>query len=151
KESLQDEVKEILAETVPNVEGAHGELDLTAVSEAQMAEALDSIERATGYTLTGPVRELVSTQIVNVLSKSLGVIARDDAGKDVVVYLLPRNSEVPMEQTTDFGTDAANQSGVEIKVMAGERDSPEPLDCKDVGTATLDLPTGLPARSPIRV
>jgi molecular chaperone DnaK len=35
--------------------------------------------------------------------------------------------------------------------MAGERDSPEPLDCKDVGVATLNLPPGLPARSPVRV
>ena len=35
--------------------------------------------------------------------------------------------------------------------MAGERDSPEPLDCKDVGIATLNLPDRLPARSPIRV
>ena len=35
--------------------------------------------------------------------------------------------------------------------MAGERDSPELPDCQDVGTATLNLPAGLPARSPIRV
>ena len=35
--------------------------------------------------------------------------------------------------------------------MAGERDSPDADDCKDVGTATLNLPDGLPARSPIRV
>jgi molecular chaperone DnaK len=151
KETLQDEVKEILAATNPEAEGAHGELDLTAVSEAEVAAALDKIEREAGFTLTGPVRELVSTQIVNVLSKSLGVIARDDAGKDVVVYLLPRNGEVPMEHTTDFGTDQANQAGVEIKVMAGEGDNPEPADCQDVGTASLDLPQGLPARSPIRV
>jgi molecular chaperone DnaK (HSP70) len=116
-----------------------------------VAEALDKIERELGYTLTGPVRELVNTQIVNVLSKSLGVIARDDRGKDVVVYLLPRNGEVPMESSTDFGTDQPNQSGVDIRVMAGERDSPEPLDCKDVGTAILNLPPGLPSRSPIRV
>ena len=45
-----------------------------------MAEALDKIERELGYTLTGPVRELVNTRIVNVLSKSLGVVARDDKG-----------------------------------------------------------------------
>jgi molecular chaperone DnaK len=68
-----------------------------------------------------------------------------------VVYILPRNGEVPMELSTDFGTDLANQSGVDIRVMAGERDSSEPLDCKDVGVATLNLPPGLPARSPIRV
>ena len=51
-----------------------------------------------GFTLTGPVRELVNTRIVNVLSKSLGVVARDDKSQDVVVYLLPRNSEVPLER-----------------------------------------------------
>jgi molecular chaperone DnaK (HSP70) len=97
------------------------------------------------------VRELVNTRIVNVLSKGLGVIARDEKGQDVVVYLLPRNGEVPMEQAMDFGTDQTDQAGVDIQVMAGERDSPDPTDCADVGTATLNLPPGLPARSPIRV
>ena len=151
KESLQDEVRDILAPGTPEAESAGGGLDLSAVSEAQVAEALDKIERELGYTLTGPVRELVNTRIVNVLSKSLGVVARDDQGKDIVVYILPRNGEVPMEKATDFGTDSANQSGVDVRIMAGERDSPEPLDCKDVGVATLNLPAGLPSRSPIRV
>jgi molecular chaperone DnaK (HSP70) len=151
KETLQDEVKEILAPTVPAAAGEGGVLNLDAVSEAQVAEALDHLEKQLGFTLTGPVRELVNTRIVNVLSKSLGVVAKDATNKEVVVYLLPRNGEVPMEQTTDFGTDTANQAGVDIHVMAGERDSPEPQDCQDVGTATLNLPNGLPARSPIRV
>ena len=79
------------------------------------------------------------------------MVARDGEGRDVVVYLLPRNGEVPMEQQTDFGTDTPNQDGVDIRVMAGERDSPDPDDCRDVGTAQLNLPSGLPARSPIRV
>jgi molecular chaperone DnaK (HSP70) len=151
KETLQDEVKEILAPSVPGAEAAGGGLDLDAVSQEQVAEALDHLEKQLGFTLTGPVRELVNTRIVNVLSKSLGVVARNDENRDVVVYLLPRNGEVPMERTSDFGTDAANQAGVDIHVMAGERDSPEPADCQDVGTATLNLPAGLPARSPIRV
>jgi molecular chaperone DnaK len=151
KESLSDEVKEILTPTVPGAEGKGGELALDAVSDEQVSQALDRLEQQLGFTLTGPVRELVSTRIVNVLSKSLGVVARNDEGKDVVVYILPRNSEVPMEKLSDFGTDAANQTGVDIRVMAGERDSPDPSDCKDVGTATLSLPERLPARSPIRV
>ena len=151
KESLQDEVKELLAPSVPEAEGEGGTLDLEAVSHEQVEEALDRLEEQLGFTLTGPVRELVNTRIVNVLSKSLGVVAKDQADKQVVVYLLPRNTEVPMERSTDFGTDAANQAGVDIHVMAGERDSPEPTDCQDVGTATLNLPGGLPARSPIRV
>jgi molecular chaperone DnaK (HSP70) len=153
KESLQDEVKEILAPAAEatNGESAPAPVDLAAVSEEQMQEALDKIERELGYTLTGPVRELVGTQIVNVLSKSLGVVAKDENDREVVVTLLPRNGEVPMESANDFGTDVANQAGVDIRVMAGERDSTEPDDCKDVGVATLNLPPALPARSPIRV
>ncbi len=151
KESLQDEVRDLLVPETPAAEAAGGGLDLAAVSQEQVAEALDKIERELGYTLTGPVRELVNTRIVNVLSKSLGVVARDESGKDVVVTILPRNGEVPMESASDFGTDAAGQSGVDIRVMTGERDSPDPLDCKDVGVATLNLPPSLPARSPIRV
>jgi len=151
KESLQDEVRDLLTPETPEAESPGGGLDLAAVSEEQVAEALDKIERELGYTLTGPVRELVNTRIVNVLSKSLGVVALNEKGKDIVVVLLPRNGEVPMESANDFGTDLANQAGVDIRVMAGERDSTEPLDCKDVGVATLNLPPNLPARSPIRV
>lgn len=151
KEALQDEVREILTPTNPEAEGEHGELDLAAVSEEEVAAALDRIEREIGFTLTGPVRELVNTRIVNVLSKSLGVVAKNGEGQEIVVYILPRNSEVPMEQQTDFGTDTANQTGVDIRVMAGERDSTDPGDCKDVGIAQLSLPGSLPARSPIRV
>ena len=151
KEALQDEVKDILYPSNPKAEGQDGELDLSAVSEAEVAAALDRIEREIGFTLTGPVRELVNTRIVNVLSKSLGVVARDGDGRDIVVYILPRNGEVPTSSQTDFGTDTPDQSGVDIRVMAGERDSPSPEDCKDVGVATLTLPAGLPSRSPIRV
>ena len=81
------------------------------------------------------MRELVNTRIVNVLSKSLGVIARNEQSLDVVSISLPRNSEVPLERMTDFGTDADNQAAVDIRVMSGERDSPDPLDCQEVGVA----------------
>jgi len=151
KESLQDEVKERLAPPSASNGDGSAVVDLAAVSEEQMQQALDKIERELGYTLTGPVRELVSTQIVNVLSKSLGVVAKDETNREVVVTLLPRNGEVPMESANDFGTDVANQAGVDIRIVAGERDSTEPTDCKSVGVATLNLPATLPARSPIRV
>ncbi len=151
KESLEDEVRQRLALSGLSDDDDSVNIDLAAVSQEDMEIALDKIERELGYTLTGPVRELVSTQIVNVLSKSLGVVAKDENNREVVVTLLPRNGEVPMETTSDFGTDLANQQGVDIRVMAGERDSTEPGDCKDVGIATLNLPASLPARSPIRI
>ncbi len=151
KESLVEQVQEILA-TQSAADGSDTPpADLSEATEQQVANALDHLEKELGFTLTGPVRELVNTRIVNVLSKSLGVVARDDQGRDVVVYLLPRNSEVPLDRSTDFGTDADNQSAVDIRVMSGERDSTDPLDCQEVGVATLSLPDRLPARSPIRV
>ncbi|HEU5116934.1 MAG TPA: Hsp70 family protein, partial [Isosphaeraceae bacterium] len=132
-------------------EGEPGSGHFDGIDEEELEKALDEIERTTGYTLTGPVRELVGTQIVNVLSKGLGVVARNAEGAFEVVYLLPRNGEVPMEKSTDFGTDIGNQDAVEIKVVAGEGASTAPEDANEVGTATLNLPADLPAKSPIRV
>ncbi len=59
-------------------DGSAAPLNRGEIDETELQRALDEIEQATGYTLTGPVRELVGTQIVNVLSKGLGVIARND-------------------------------------------------------------------------
>ncbi len=152
RESLHDEVQKIVAPSAEAGEdGSAAPLNLGEIDEAELQRALDEIEQATGYTLTGPVRELVGTQIVNVLSKGLGVIARNDRGEFQVVYLLPRNGEVPMEHSSDFGTDVANQEAVEIKIVAGEGASTAPEDSSEVGVATLNLPTGLPTKSPIRV
>ncbi|MDR3622261.1 MAG: Hsp70 family protein [Paludisphaera borealis] len=151
KESLQEGVQEMLAARDGAQHDDDRPIDLSAVPEEEVALALDSLERQLGFTLTGPVRELVGTRIVNVLSKSLGVVARDEASREVVVYMLPRNTEVPFERATDFGTDSNDQAAVDIRVMAGERDSAEPTDCQEVGVATLNLPEKLPARSPIRV
>ena len=33
------------------------------------------------------------------------------------------------------------------EVMSGERDSPDPLDCQEVGVASLTLPERLPAKA----
>src|SRR5262249_55895617 len=151
KESLLGQVQDFLSTRTGGSGEGDGPVDLSRVSEEQVAAALDHLEKELGFTLTGPVRELVNTRVVNVLSKSLGVVARDELSHDVVVYLLPRNAEVPLERSTDFGTDADNQSAVDIRVMSGERDSLDPLDCQEVGVATLSLPDRLPARSPIRV
>jgi len=151
KESLHEEIQEILASRDASQDVAAGPINLSDVPEEEVAQALDHLEKQLGFTLTGPVRELVGTRIVNVLSKSLGVVARDQQSQDIVVYLLPRNTEVPMERVSDFGTDADNQAAVDIRVMAGERDSTAPADCQEVGLATLNLPEKLPARSPIRV
>ena len=152
REALQAEVQRLVDPgSFSNPDESAAAIEIDRLDEAELQRALDAIERSTGYTLTGPVRELVGTRIVNVLSKGLGVVARDDRGELQVVYLLPRNGEVPMERTSEFGTDVANQEAVEVRVVAGEGSSTDPADSQEVGVATLSLPPGLPARSPIRV
>ena len=54
KEALQDEVRDILSPTNADAEGDDGALDLAAVSEKEMAEALDKIEKSIGFTLHRP-------------------------------------------------------------------------------------------------
>lgn len=152
KESLHDELFEILnASEADSKNRGDAPINVSEVGEQQVSEALDKLEKQHGFTLTGPVRELVNTRIVNVLSKSLGVVAKDSRGRELVVYILPRNGEVPMERVSDFGTDTPDQTAVEIRVMAGERANPNPLDCQEVGVAILNLPEDLPENSPIRV
>lgn len=153
KEALQDEVRSVLEDALPSAQrGEDGQINIDEVSQAQVEKALDAIEAKFDFTLTGPVRDLVNTKIVNVLSRSLGVVAKDDKGKDQVVFLLKRNSEVPMDYAMTFGTDQPNQAGADIQVMAGgQEDSPDPVNCEEIGTAQLNLPAGLPPRSPIRV
>jgi molecular chaperone DnaK (HSP70) len=151
KESLHDEVFEILNAGEADAGNRTAPINMAEVGEHQVSEALDKLEKQHGFTLTGPVRELVNTRIVNVLSKSLGVVAKDNRGRELVVYILPRNGEVPMERMSNFGTDTADQSAVEIRVMAGERANPNPQDCQEVGVAILNLPEDLPENSPIRV
>jgi molecular chaperone DnaK (HSP70) len=151
KESLQDEVYNILNSSESDSKKGAEPISMAEAGEHQVSKALDKLEQKHGFTLTGPVRELVNTRIVNVLSKSLGVVAKDSRGREVVVYILPRNGEVPMERVSNFGTDTADQNAVEIRVMAGERANPNPQDCQEVGVAILNLPEGLPENSPIRV
>ncbi len=151
KESLLDQVQDFLTTQIA-VDGQPSQpVDLSAVSEEEMTKALDHLEKQLGFTLTGPVRELVNTRIVNVLSKSLGVVARDEQSQDVVVYLLPRNSEVPLERLTDFGTDAGEPGRRRYPGDVRRARQRRSAGLPGGGRGHLNLPEKLPARSPIRV
>src|SRR5262249_28941377 len=72
KESLLDQVQDFLSTRIAAAGEEAQAVDLAQISAEEVAEALDHLEKELGFTLTGPVRELVNTRIVNVLSKSLG-------------------------------------------------------------------------------
>ena len=153
KESLQDEVRDILSPANPEGRRAKGGgLDLAAVSEEQMAEALDKIERELGYTLTGPVRELVNTAdrqrpVEEPRRRRAGRDRQGGRRDDPARGTARSRRSTPSTSGPTRPTRPASTS----RSWPASATAPSPLDCKDVGTAALVLPGNLPARSPIRV
>ncbi|MEW5737243.1 MAG: Hsp70 family protein [Thermodesulfobacteriota bacterium] len=92
-------------------------------------------------------------RVVDVTSKSFGVVALNGDGEYVVVNLILKNAEVPARLTKTFFTKEANQGNVSIQIV--ENDGTEksiPLEyAKEIGTAILDLPAKLASRSPVDI
>ncbi len=96
-----------------------------------------------------------AVRVVNASSKNFGVIVRDAADREFVDYLIRRNAAVPAEQEQEYGTYAAGQETVQIRVVEADGAEPpaDPTDpaCRTIKEVSLHLPPGLPAGHPIRV
>ena len=90
-------------------------------------------------------------QLSNVNSHGLGVIVRDPREKCVVNSLLiPKNTPLPAERVKVFGTEAANQRIVRLRVVEG--DTRDPRGCTQLGECVIrDLPRGLPKGAKVEV
>lgn len=98
------------------------------------------------------------TVLKNITSKSFGVevLIEDESGGELVpriTNLISKQDPVPVSITETFGTAAANQATVALKVY--ETDVTEKvyeIGCwEPLGNATLGLPANLPMGSPIEV
>ena len=90
---------------------------------------------------------------VNVSSHTYGILAWDD-GVEIVFPLITKNAEIPyLHQSPpgQFGTAHANQSNIEILLMEADGDSLDPQDCKEIGRGTVELPSGIPKGSEVRI
>ena len=114
-------------------------------------QAVQDVAEKTGLTLSGVKRSQI--EIRNVTSKSFGVVAKTPSGEEIVRNLITKNTTVPAENVQEFGTEEANQETVDIHIMENEQSELQvPVDqAKEIGTAVLNLPEGLSARSPVRV
>ncbi len=92
---------------------------------------------------------LRSIRITDVNSHSFGVIVTTADRLKAVSHLIPRNSPLPAQVTRVYGTVAHGQRSVSVRVVEGE--SPQPEDCLPIGLCRVDLPAGLPPRTPIEV
>ncbi len=124
-------------------------IDLTPdlIVENMAAEIAKDI----GYTIGAVKKSRV--RIKDVTSKSFGVVVRNPEDKELVYNLIVRNIPVPVDVTKAFFTAVANQETVLIRIMENEsKDETVSLEeSMEIGTAVLNLPSGLPAEQPIEI
>lgn len=116
-----------------------------------MGEVEEVVAEGTGYKLADVHRSRM--KISNVSSKSFGIIAHNSDDEEIVFNLIVKNSKVPTTITRSFGTAVDDQEAASIKIMENEvSDTVARADqAVEIGTAVLDLPTGLKANTPVEI
>ncbi|MFL0249097.1 Hsp70 family protein [Clostridium neuense] len=152
KLSVNDElVNRISLETGQTPENVKQGIDENKIEENIVEKAAKQVADDTGYTLSAV--KASNVRVVNVVSKSFGVVTYNNEGKEVIYNLILKNSEVPAEFTERFGTHDENQDNVLIRVVEDELND-RVIDFeygKEIGQAELMLPENLPANSPIDI
>jgi molecular chaperone DnaK (HSP70) len=152
KLSLENEIKiEIAEKTGEKVEN----IQLGSVNKEILEEVTEEVVQKTGYALGG-VKKLVETVIINVTSKSFGVIVLDENYEQKILNLIRVDDEVPtsISQTLPLAYDSENAdlSCYENIERKGPNDELLELDTsKLIGEVILEFGTTLPAGSPIEV
>ena len=152
KLSLENEIKiEIAEKTGEKVE----DIKLGNVNKKILEEVTEEVVQKTGYALGG-AKKLVETVIINVTSKSFGVIVLDENEDKKILNLIKVDDEVPtsISQTLPLAYDSENAdlSCYENIERKGSNDGLLELDTsKLIGEVILEFGTILPAESPIEV
>lgn len=150
KLSLNDGLIRRIAEKT-NQNPDEGEKIMESAPAKIMEEAAREMAEETGVTLSAVKRS--SMKIRDVSSKSFGVVAKRPNGEEAVFNLIVRNTVVPVSTRRTFYTPEANQERVLIRIM--ENESSDKVVSTDysveIGTAVLDLPSGLPDDSPVDI
>ncbi|MCD2346295.1 Hsp70 family protein [Clostridium guangxiense] len=152
KLSVNDElINRISMETGQTPENVKQNIDENKIEENIVEKAAKQVADDTGYTLSAV--KASNVRVVNVVSKSFGVVTYNNEGKEVIYNLILKNSEVPAEFTERFGTHEENQENVLIRVVEDElNDRVIDLDYgKEIGQIELMLAENLPTNSPIDI
>jgi molecular chaperone DnaK (HSP70) len=128
------------------------EIDTSKVDTETLNDAQEEV--AEMYGLPSKVVSTATTaKIVNVTSRSFGVIILDQSKKKVVSNLIFKNDSVPAEETRNFGTSEDNQENVLIEIVDNFSSDQiyEVEGSHKLGEAILSIPPNLPAGSAIKI
>lgn len=148
-------IREAIAEKIADGLGKDAEdININEVDQAVVEDATKQVAEDLGLRL-GAVVQAAKTEVINVTSKSFGVITLQKATNQYVISnLICKQSSVPAECVQTFGTFEANQTSIDIRIMENEysEDTVEDItQGKEIGYMMLELPSGLPEGSPIEI
>lgn len=154
QKSIQNEIFDIYNELTDDESGEKMTLggNTEEADQELLDEATNQVAEKFKMTL-GSVQSSLKTEIINVTSKSFGIVAYNQEDRQVVFNIILKNERVPTELTQEFSTRDEHQEDVEIRIMESEV-SDEQLEIDnavEIGTANLELPPGLPQGSPLDV
>ena len=149
KMAINDElIKRIAEQTGQSIEQVKLEDTKSETLERAQQQVADNMGLALGQV------QKAKTEISVVASKSFGIVTTDRVTRqEQVSNLIFRNDVVPTEISKQFGTLDDNQESVSIKIMECESsDATIDIDnAQQIGEATLLMPSGLVADSPIEI
>ena len=150
KLSINDELVRRIARTLDTTEE---EVNLEEVDKDQKKEAIEELALVIGGK-SSDIEKTINQRIINVTSKSFGVVAIESTTNEEKLFnLILKNEAVPITFTQEFGTSEDNQENVLLRIMSNEvKDQVlDPMNGVEIGEATLSLPAGLPANSPLDI
>ena len=121
------------------------------LNDAERQQVVDETSVEQGVS-SDYVLETSKTTITTVATKSYGIRAKKD-GVPVVRNLVARQTPTPTVGSQIFFTEDADADYIELRVFSNNStEADAPLEeSAEIGTAKLELPPGLPARSKVRV
>jgi len=125
-------------------------VDITKLDEKTYKELTEKVNPT--HLISAPKKaDIKDTSVV--ASKSFGIVALNSERRELVYNLVLTNTKLPVDTTERFGTDEENQPAILIRIMENNFSEREvaPEDTEEKKRAELELPSGLPAHSPIDV
>lgn len=128
--------------------------EIAAENPEAVKRAAETVSQIVGLP-TPRVEELAKKKVINVTSKSFGIVVVTDVAtyKEMTSNLILKNGTLPAKITKSFSTIEANQGSAELRIMESvlTEEVIEPELSQEIGRAVLPLPPGLAAGSPIEV
>lgn len=147
---LGEKILEFISKTTGKKEE---DIDLSNTSEDIINQAQNEVASQFNL-LPSTVKGLTGKTIINVTSRSFGVIAYNKKGELRVTNLILKNDPLPAKTTQKFGTYEDNQTTAEITIvdnLSSDEEYDLPPASREIGKAELTIPPNLPKGTPIEI